>query len=85
MFSTKLRLNAVLIGVYDNLLQKTIKKSHHYLNGRKQMGGRAKIKNYSESEEFAVDKRFFEECPKMKSVVWSPKFLINQGKQEKHH
>ena len=33
------------------------------------MGGRAKIKNYSESEEFSVDERFFfEECPKMKSV-----------------
>ena len=50
------------------------------------IGGRTKIKNYSESGEFAVDKCFFfEECPKMKSVLWSPKSFVNQGKQEKHH
>ena len=50
------------------------------------MGGRAKIKNYSESEEFVVDEHFFfEECPKMKSVLWSPKSFVNQGEQEKHH
>ena len=50
------------------------------------MGGRAKIKNYSESEEFVVDEHFFfEECPKMKSVLWSPKSYVNQGEQEKHH
>ena len=28
---------------------------------------------------------FFEECPKMKSVLWSPKSFVNQGEQEKHH
>ena len=50
------------------------------------MGGRAKIKNYSESEEFSVDERFFfEEGPKRKSVFWSPKSFVNQGEQEKHH
>ena len=32
------------------------------------MGGRAKIKNYSESEEFVVDEHFFfEECPKIQT------------------